>query len=930
MFPHFDDVDIRNYTERANELVLGEGSDGTYSNPYVNGEVLVQSGTGRAIIAGFNPGSNTYYVTSADGEFVAGESVTGSVSSDTRNVEQYKNYSGSVQAAVAGLTIQLDDSAKVWWQGAASIIPERNLGGKTLYITEGRGYGQSRKITDYDTGTGLATINTSWAITPNTQSRYSISDHRTNLSGDLYGVFHVPNYNWANRLLSARQEGDTNDNSTVLGVWEHGSSAADEQTGDNTRFMTGNKSFSVRDSLDKDGTQSFGIGPFRASGVIETRQKHMQDSYGLVLTPREITETQDLTTRITETSTQRVEIGTICWADPLAQSILVDPHKYPEGLFVDSVDLWFKTKPDTSGMASGEGVPVEVQLRPTIGGVPSGGNIMASVIKYPSEVNVSAGELGDLPESDNASKYTNFKFERPVHLIGGTEYAIVLMCADTSYEVWTAKVGSDEVGTGGETLIPAVTIDSQPHLGSMFKSQNGSTWVPEVNQDLMFRMHKCKFDTTTVGSAFWKSANAMSHYVPSYTRTPNALAHTNWVGAAGAGAPALSGPSASPYGFKVWDKNFTYHRFRVDATSLDYPSGFTGFSYAAAQEGDVVAPDIDTISLSTGFTPIALYRDNIPDTSLDIIKDKVGSFVLKGSISTDNEDVSPMINLERMSLTMVKNLINDGELYANTWPANYITTDSYSSGNNVGGGFYIENAGQNYKGWGPTPAAIIAADKLTIDAEFGTVGIGATGYPIVNSMGSIVGVHLDNSGNTYLHYPVIGITDKDGGVPVGTDAVINYIGEDSPQGPGNFLARYMTKRIVMSPGAEAKDIKIYLTAAQPLGTTLHVYTKVRNKTDLESFNKKNWVLTTRMQSFADEVTPSDDYFREIQFMGGGGDDEFPLSYEAKRDEIEYGETEQPSGERFNTFNEFAIKIVLQSDDPRIVPVVKDLRAIAVE
>jgi hypothetical protein len=85
-----------------------------------------------------------------------------------------------------------------------------------------------------------------------------------------------------------------------------------------------------------------------------------------------------------------------------------------------------------------------------------------------------------------------------------------------------------------------------------------------------------------------------------------------------------------------------------------------------------------------------------------------------------------------------------------------------------------------------------------------------------------------------------------------------------------------------------------------------------------------------MQSFADEVTPSDDYFREIQFMGGGGDDEFPLSYEAKRDEIEYGETEQPSGERFNTFNEFAIKIVLQSDDPRIVPVVKDLRAIAVE
>jgi len=115
-----------------------------------------------------------------------------------------------------------------------------------------------------------------------------------------------------------------------------------------------------------------------------------------------------------------------------------------------------------------------------------------------------------------------------------------------------------------------------------------------------------------------------------------------------------------------------------------------------------------------------------------------------------------------------------------------------------------------------------------------------------------------------------------------------------------------------------------------LGTIIWVYTKVRNKADLESFDKKNWVLTKRMQPFSDELTPSDDYFREVHFMGGGGDDEFPLSYDAKSDGIAYAVNEQPSGERYNTFNEFAIKIVMQSNDPRIVPVVKDLRAVAVE
>jgi len=944
MFPTFDDVDIRNYTERANELVLDNtlGEEVVYTNPYINGEIIVSFGSGgggRGIIAGFNPGSNTYYVTSANGAFNLDSTVRGSISNNPRKVKQYKNYSGAIQTISSAdpLTAKLDDSAKAWWLPNITNPPaplpvaqlEKDLFGKTLYITEGRGYGQSRTIMQYSSS-GTVTLNTPWTITPNTQSRYSISNHRTNLSGDLYGVFHVPNYNWANRLISARQEGDgSEDTSEVLGVWEHGSAVANERTNDGTRFLTGNKSFSIRDSLDRGSAQSFGVSPFRAAGVIETRQKHFQNSFGLTLTEREVSQ-NDVSHTVVETTTEtnRVEIGAVCWADPLAQTILVDPHRYPEGLFIDSVDLWFKTKPDTSLLASGEGIPVEVQIRPTTGGMPSGGEVMASVIKYPSEITVSSGENGDLPVPFTFSfslgggpsvstNGTNFKFTRPVHLNGGTEYAIVILCADTSYEVWTAHVGSDEVGTGefSGSGLPAVKIDSQPHLGVMLKSQNGSTWVPEVNQDLMFRIHKCKFDTSVVGSAIWKTANAMSHYVPSYTRVQNALAHTNWGNASGSDH-ALSGPTASPYGFKVWDKNFTYHRFRIDTTQLDYPSGFTGFSYVAAQEGDLTAPNIAATSLSTGFTPIALHRDIIPDTSLDIIKNKEGSFVLKGAISSDNEDISPMINLERVSLTMIKNLINKGELFANTWPANYITTDPYSSGNTVGGGFYIENAGEGYD----------EADVVEITTAAGNIGVGATGTPVINSMGSVVGVTLTNAGHTYLHAPSISITSPGGG----TGAIINYVGEDTPQGPGNFLARYMTKRVVMSPGAEAKDIKIYLTAAQMLGTILWVYTKVRSKYDIESFNQKNWVLAKRMQPFGDELSPSEDYYREISFMGGGADDEFPLAYDAKLDGIEYAENEQPSGERFDTFNEFAIKIIMQSVDARIVPIVKDLRAIAVE
>ena len=36
-------------------------------------------------------------------------------------------------------------------------------------------------------------------------------------------------------------------------------------------------------------------------------------------------------------------------------------------------------------------------------------------------------------------------------------------------------------------------VSQQPYLGSLFKSQNGSTWTPSQFEDLKFLMNKCEF-----------------------------------------------------------------------------------------------------------------------------------------------------------------------------------------------------------------------------------------------------------------------------------------------------------------------------------------------------------------------------------------------------------------------------------------------------
>ncbi len=54
---------------------------------------------------------------------------------------------------------------------------------------------------------------------------------------------------------------------------------------------------------------------------------------------------------------------------------------------------------------------------------------------------------------------------------------------------------------GQTTLDGSRLISQQPYLGSMFKSQNASTWTAEQNEDVKFKINRCKFTENTEGTA---------------------------------------------------------------------------------------------------------------------------------------------------------------------------------------------------------------------------------------------------------------------------------------------------------------------------------------------------------------------------------------------------------------------------------------------
>ncbi len=159
--------------------------------------------------------------------------------------------------------------------------------------------------------------------------------------------------------------------------------------------------------------------------------------------------------------------------DPLAQSFNVVEQS---GVFITKVDVFFKSKDNL--------LPVIVQLRTMQLGLPTQEILpFSEVFVYPSQINLS----------DDASIPTTIQFPSPIYLTGEDEYALVLLSDSNEYKVWISRFGEVDITTRSGPESRQIIVSEQPNLGSLFKSQNGSTWDPSQYEDLKFTLYKAKF-----------------------------------------------------------------------------------------------------------------------------------------------------------------------------------------------------------------------------------------------------------------------------------------------------------------------------------------------------------------------------------------------------------------------------------------------------
>jgi len=167
--------------------------------------------------------------------------------------------------------------------------------------------------------------------------------------------------------------------------------------------------------------------------------------------------------------------------------------------------------------------------------------------------------------------------------------------------------------------------------------------------------------------------------------------------------------------------------------------------------------------------------------------------------------------------------------------------------------------------------------------------------------------------------------------------VINNDAEGEHLEVGNALCRYITKPVELALGNEAEDLKVFVNAWKPAGTDVKVYARVLNPGDSEGINEKDFTPLTRQtpSSIVSDSVDRNDYIEYEYGFSANTDGQgflFNANSHARlntsRDEIV--SYKSGDGSVHHSYKTFAIKIVLTSQGTNIVPLVRDMRAIALQ
>ena len=475
----------------------------------------------------------------------------------------------------------------------------------------------------------------------------------------------------------------TDNNGSVSGTF----SIPDPKVDANPRWRAGTRVFRLTSSSTDGRTdvETSAEADYVARGILETVQN-------TIISTREPTVVRESTseTRSIARSSTRQSTRTVGWVDPLAQTFLIDDEG---GVFLTSIDIFFSSKDDN--------IPVTLQIREVVNGYP-GNKILpfSEVALNPGSVNTSA----------DGTTATTFTFPSPVFIQENIEYCFVLIANSDKYLVYASRLGETQIGSNR-------TISQQPYAGVLFKSQNGTTWTADQNEDLKFKIKRAEFSSTpgtvtlandivptrTLSSNPIRTTNG-SNVVRVFHKNHGMHGLTNQVTISGVPSSGINGIVQSEINAThTAISNVTLDSYDITLTGNATATGDIGGSAVTATQNrvfDVLNVNVSTLAIpgtsiattlrttsgrgihgsetefsrqSASEAEAIVTNDNIYFTSPRMIASGVNetnqgtlgngtrtpSFLANFTLSTNNTKHTPVLDLQRASAFVVHNRLNN-------------------------------------------------------------------------------------------------------------------------------------------------------------------------------------------------------------------------------------------------------------------------------
>ncbi len=454
------------------------------------------------------------------------------------------------------------------------------------------------------------------------------------------------------------------------------------------KFKTGTREFRLTDSTtnDKDAESTFAEALYHAQGLLEVKENVIQSTKVPKFVTTELNDNRVITeTNITSFTTP------VTWVDPLAQTFIVDQVG---GLFVTKLDLFVQSKDSN--------IPLNVSIRSVENGIPT------QQIVPGTDVNVYP-TASAMPTSADGSQATTVTFDYPVYLGQDQEYCIVLISQSDEYKVFIAETGGFDLQNSDNR------VTKQPYNGVFFTSQNASTWTPEQTKDLKFTLYRANFTSTSATLKLTNDGipprtlrtNPFTYLSSSGGNSIIRVKHPNHGMYGANNKVTIGGQTGTVNGITAGNINKTHDiigaSIELDsyaitvtgtASAVSIDGGGTGINATENNQYNTLIPQIQTLEVPG--TAIGLAMEGQTGKSVDGAESAYTQVVVGGILANSNNDfnapftiastinestyvtssagnkslvvtanlagtstLSPVIDLNRCSVTTVSNRLND-------------------------------------------------------------------------------------------------------------------------------------------------------------------------------------------------------------------------------------------------------------------------------